>query len=288
MDSNAKTMGAPGIWTEDLAWQAVRAQELGQRYCTCSDHYHVVWAALRAAGFLGSLRQEEDTLFDVLSPLLGDGARVLIGGSADAATLCAVKRMAGSRQPQIAVADKCQAPLKLIEEFCALRAETSVTIHADLFDIAQFGQWDAIVLNYTHSFIDPEARVRFFSSLASALVPGGTLVCLAKQGKKVAIDDIAKLQAAWFDGAKNALLTAPIGVRWNEKELDEILGLYATSRTIRRVNIPDTDQMRRELHEAGLTAAEAATTPRKWSITGAEEPVRDVETSFIIRAKRDR
>lgn len=288
MSSNAKTTAATGIWTEDLAWQAVRAQELGHRYCTCSDHYHVVWAALRAAGFLGSLRHEEDALFDVLSPFLGDRSRVLIGGSADAATLCAVKRMAGSRQPHIAVVDKCQAPLKLIEEFCALRAQPSVTIHADLFDIGQFGQWDAIVLNYTHSFIDPAVRVRFFSALASALSPGGTLVCLAKHGKGIAAGDIAKLQAAWFEGARNALRAASIGVHWSEKELDEILGQYAVSRTIRRVNIPDTDQMCRELREAGLPSTEVTATPRKWSITGAGEPVRDVETSFIIRAKRDR
>ena len=114
-------------WDDDPRAQAARAVAIARELCTCNYPYHILWPLLRAAGIKGTLRPAEDqVLASFLVPLMADGTRILIAGSADAATLCTVGRMASDRKLDFTVLDRCPAPLKLVQEFAARNGRSRV------------------------------------------------------------------------------------------------------------------------------------------------------------------
>ncbi len=135
------TVHSPAIsskWDDDPRTQAARAVAIARELCTCNYPYHILWPLLRAAGIKGTLRPAEDqVLASFLVPLMADGTRILIAGSADTATLCTVGRMAGDRKPDFTVLDRCPAPLKLVQEFAAERQIACRTQLADLNSYAE-------------------------------------------------------------------------------------------------------------------------------------------------------
>jgi hypothetical protein len=98
-------------WSEDVRALGERGTALGQKLCTCDYPYHALWGLLRVSGVTGSLRYEEDALAPVLLARIKDGTRILIAGSADTGTACAVGRASGNTQPEITIVDRCPAPL---------------------------------------------------------------------------------------------------------------------------------------------------------------------------------
>jgi hypothetical protein len=84
-------------WSEDVRALGERGTALGQKLCTCDYPYHALWGLLRVSGVTGSLRYEEDALAPVLSARIKDGTRILIAGSADTGTACAVGRASGDK-----------------------------------------------------------------------------------------------------------------------------------------------------------------------------------------------
>jgi hypothetical protein len=45
-------------WSEDLAAQARRAQELGSALCACDGYYHMAWGLLRLAIVYNTMKGE--------------------------------------------------------------------------------------------------------------------------------------------------------------------------------------------------------------------------------------
>ena len=130
-------MTSPDAFREDLLWQAHRALELGREHCSCEGRHHWSYAALCAAGITGSLSTEGPVLASLMTPLIGDRARVMIAGSADLGLLCFVGRCAAAQRPQITVIDRCRAPLALIEEFAESQRIECRTVQAELLDLEE-------------------------------------------------------------------------------------------------------------------------------------------------------
>lgn len=271
-------------WTEDLLWQAERAADLGRRLCHCEGKYHTLWSALRASGFLGSLHSEEDSLAAALSPIVRNGRRFLIGGSADPATLCAVGRISKNDEPDITIVDRCRAPLALINEFAEKQDISCKTIHANLLEFDVEDKWDVIFLNYTLSFIEPNSRRTFFGRLASLLPTGGHLVCLAKTGIRAERGRRDDLISAWLKQARKALLKSGLEKYFEPFELEAAIKQYAEERTTRRFNIISSEEIKELLLGEGLNVSSVNATRRKWVLDGISGDKADAESSVIVIA----
>ena len=274
-------------WTEDLLWQAERGSKLGRELCSCEGRYHAVWGALRASGFLGSLHSEEEALAPTISPLIDDHTRLLIGGSADPATLCAIGRISKSTRLDITIVDQCEAPLALISEFAATKNISCKTIQANLLDFESSEKWNVIFLNYTLSFIEAHLRKKFFGQLANCLAVGGTLICLAKTGARTEDDQREELEAAWSHQALKALRNTKLDNALEPSELEATIRRYAAARTVRRFNIISAVEIEQLLLGVGLNSCSVKTTHRKWVLEGVAANTSDAESSVIVTAKRD-
>jgi hypothetical protein len=274
------------LWNEDLLWQADRGLELGRAHCTCPGRYHWSYGILRAAGVTSSLRLEEGMLASLMSPLIRDGARVMIGGSADPGLLCVVGRFSAARHPKITVVDRCKAPLALIDEFAANQALECRTLNVNLLGFDGQEQWDNILLHYTPDFVDTASRVRFFAALASSLTPGGTLVCAGMTGPKVPLERKRDLESALRSYTLNALRRSPLAARENDAEFAQLLDDYVGACALRRLNYPAASDLSDLLKRAGLRIVGEHITPRKrrfFEIDSDTPP----DTSSIIIATRD-
>jgi hypothetical protein len=244
-------------WDDDPRAQAARAVEIAREVCICNYSYHVLWPLLRAAGIKGTLRPAEDqVLGTLLTPLMADGSRVLIAGSADTATLCTIGRMASDRKPHFTVLDRCPAPLKLVQEFAAERQIACSTQLADLTTYAEENRWDIVVVHYTFQFIAPEERFNVLQRLSRALVPGGTLICVDKEVPRISVADAPEAAEAWFQKARRKLQAEGLGSALPEALYDRLLHQAAEGRTLRRVTIPSLHLLVEGMRRAGLVLVE--------------------------------
>ena len=280
-------MEAPALdpWSEDLIWQARRGMELGRAHCTCPGRYHWLYGTMRASGVVASLKSEEPRLASILRPLLGEGRRVMIGGSADTGLFCALGHILRSPAADITVVDRCLAPLELIGELARARGLSCRTLHQDLLALDGREQWDLILSHYTLNFIAPHVRARFFRGLASALAPGGALVCAAMTGRPITHDDEPLLAAAFV--ARSHEAWARIGLTSDDRsELEDSLQIYAADTTAMRLIWPSAEELHAHLREAGLEIRSEDTITRDWSLFGRTETERRIDASSIIVATR--
>jgi SAM-dependent methyltransferase len=276
---------APDPWSEDLIWFARRGLELGRAHCACPGRYHWLYGTMRASGVVASLKSEEPRLASILKPLLRDGLRIMIAGSADPGLFCALGRILRSPAADITVVDRCGAPLELIREFAQARGLRCRTLNRDLLDLAGCERWDLVLSHYTLNFIVPDRRAKFFASLASVLAPGGTLVCAAMTGKAITHDDEPALAAAFVARSREAWTN--MGLSSDDRAtLEDILQIYAADTTAMRLIWPQADEVRACLHEAGLDILSEHTVTRDWSLFGRTETERRIDTSSIIVAVR--
>ena len=194
---------------EDLQWQAQRALELGRELCTCEGRHHRSYAVLRAAGVTSSIGSEEAVMAPLMTPLIGDRTRVMIGGSADPGLLCFVGRYGGAKQPLITVIDRCRAPLALIDEFAANRHIACRTCLADLLAL-NGEQWDVILLHHTAEFFTGSARARFFDVIANALAPQGRLVCVTMSAQKLEPEKQVELETEYREHSTSGFRRSPL------------------------------------------------------------------------------
>ncbi len=221
-------------WSEDLAAQARRGQELGSALCACDGYYHMLWGSLRAAGVNNTMRGEASILAELMAPFLRDGMRVMIGGSADPGVLCGIGRIYAPRMPSFTVIDKCRAPLALIDEFASAKGIVCQTRQIDLLDLDGLERWDQIVLHYTADFMDAHLRSRLFRNLARSLVPGGTLICATMTGASPSADRRPEMEAAYIARAMALLKESAMAAYAGTPEFEQKLRAYAACRTNRR------------------------------------------------------
>lgn len=254
---------SPATWSEDLPQQARRAFAAGRALCTCEGHYHALWGALRAAGVSVGLKSDEVLLASLLSPYRRDGARVLIGGSADPGLLCAVGRIYGPSSPTITIIDRCRASLAMIDEFAAAKGVSCRTMQLDLLDLDGTEQWDHIFLHYTPDFLDPATHGRLFKKLALSLAPDGVLLGAAITGTQTAGEDQEGIASLFFNYAHDALQHSPLADLLHAPGFEPMLRVYAAAWTRRRENLPTNQALREATHCAGLRVLNESETPRK-------------------------
>jgi len=277
----------PALWDDDPRGHAARGVEIARALCDCEYPYHVLWPILRAAGITGSLRyQEDEALAPVLGPLMENGTRVLIAGSADTGTLCVAGRIAGTRRPRFTVLDRCPAPLKLVDEFAAERDLACTTLRADLLALAEAARWDVVLVNYTLQYVAAAERPLVLKHLANALVPGGTLVCVAKTGTPLSPSQAQESQSAWLDRARRKFRAAALNLAITPSAVDELLHVAAAGRTARRLELPTAEELTQGLREAGLVVVREGASPRKRLLEAEGAAPADVESSIILAAVR--
>ena len=275
------------LWDDDPRGHAARGVEVARTLCACDYPYHVLWPILRAAGITGSLRYQEDqALAPVLGPLMENGTRVLIAGSADTGTLCVAGRIAGSRRPHFTVLDRCPAPLKLVEEFAAERDLSCATLCVDLLELSETARWDVVLVNYTLQYVAAHERPLVLKHLARALAPGGTLVCVAKTGTKLSPTQAKESQAAWLDKARRKFRAAALDLAIAPSAVDDLLVVAAAGRMARRLGLPTAEELTLALREARLGLAREAASPRKRLLEAEGVAPADVESSIILAAIR--
>jgi SAM-dependent methyltransferase len=270
-------------WSEDLAAQAHRGRELGSALCACDGYYHTLWGSLRIAGVNNTMKGEASTLAELMSPLLRDGMRVMIGGSADPGVLCGIGRIYAPRMPAFTVIDKCRAPLALIDEFASAKGFACRTLHGDLLDLDGTEQWDQIVLHYTVDFMDAHLRGRLFRNMARALVPGGTLICATMTGVSPPSDRRPEMEAAYIARATELLKDTPMAAYASTPEFEHKLRAYAACRTVRRLTLPTPELIGDLAREAGLRVIQTHQTARARRILAGMDVL---DTSSVIIASR--
>jgi hypothetical protein len=255
-------------WTEDLLWQARRAFAVGHVLCTCEGRYHTLWGSLRAAEVANSLKAEEPLLASLIAPLIRDKARVMIGGAADPGVPCVVGRIYAPRRPSMTVIDRCPAPLEIIREFTAAKGLACRTMNLNLLDLDGAEQWDQIVLHYTSEFVETRLHDRFFESLAHSLAPGGTLVCAAMTGTRVAGGHHDELGHIYFDYSLKALKNSPLADLTEAPGFAQLLRSYSARWGHQKANLPTTDELRESMRGAGLRILSESHTPRRRRFVG--------------------
>ncbi len=284
------TYAAPKIamkWSEDVRAIGERGAALGRDLCTCDYPYHALWGLLRVAGVTGSLRYEEDALAPVLTARIKDGTRILIAGTADTGTLCAVGRASGEKQPKITIIDRCPAPLALIDEYSAARALGIQTSCQNLLELDVDESFDLVLINYTLSYIPPSQRVDLFQRLAGALVPGGALVCATKllsavrPGGENMTDD-------WAESAFEKIRAANTGTSIGDDELRNLLQRGARARISRRSENPTLSELESYVTSAGLAPGEELKTARERALSADGTKMAELDSSIILSALRSK
>lgn len=278
-------MTSSDAFREDLAWQAHRALELGRALCACEGRHHWSYAVLRAAG-ITSIGSEEPLMASLMTPLIGDHARVMIGGSADLGLLCFVGRCAAARNPRITVIDRCRAPLALIEEFTASRNIACRTLCANLLTLDGREQWDVIFLHHTAEFFDAPSRALFFERVSASLAPGGHLVCATMTAQRLAPEKQAELEAEFRGHSVNVFRQSPLAKREDGPELERLLGDYAKARAARRMGYPSDDDVYEDFRRAGLRILSEHALPVKWTFSKVDAAPGSIR-KFVIIATRD-
>ena len=274
-------------WAEDVRAIGEQGAALGRKLCTCDYPYHALWGLLRVAGVTGSLRYEEDALAPILAARINDGTRILIAGSADTGTLCAVGRASGEKQPEITIVDRCPAPLALIDEFAASRAAGTRTLCQNLLELDVEESFDIVLINYTLSYIPPARRVELFQRLADALVPGGALVCATKllsatkPGNENMTDD-------WAERAFEKIRAAGMGTLVSDGELQALLRRGALARISRRSENPTLSELESDVTRAGLTPGEELKTARERALSADGTSAAELDPSIILSALRSK
>jgi SAM-dependent methyltransferase len=233
----------------------------------------------------GSLRYEEDALAPVLADRIRNGTRILIAGSADTGTLCAVGRAAGEYLPEIVVVDRCPAPLALIDEFSAARAIPATTLRSDLLALDIERMFDVVLINYTLSYIPPALRVSLFQKLADALVPGGMLICATKLLSAERPDD-PHVGDQWAERAFRKIRATGIGSAFGDEALRDLIALGAEARIARRRENPTLTELESYVMRAGLTPGEELATARERALSADGTQAAELDPSIILSAQR--
>jgi hypothetical protein len=274
-------------WSEDVRAIGEQGAALGRKLCTCDYPYHALWGLLRVAGVTGSLRYEEDALAPILAARIKNSTRILIAGSADTGTLCAVGRASGEKQPAITIVDRCPAPLALIDAFAASRAIDTRTLCQNLLELDVEESFDIVLINYTLSYIPPSRRVDLFRRLADALVPGGALICATKllsairPGGENMTDD-------WAEHAFEKIRAAHTGSSVSDNELQALLQRGALARISRRSENLTLSELESYVTRAGLTPGEELKTARERALSADGTNAAELDPSIILSALRSK
>jgi SAM-dependent methyltransferase len=237
---------------DDVEAQARAAWDMGSQLCTSCGAYHQVWGLMRLAGVVGGTKVDEDFLGPVLGSVNAGQGRILIAGAADAGLLQLVAHALPGRSLDVCVADRCPAPLALIDRIEAPDRVSIRTMQLDLRELTEERRYDLILSHSMLSFVPAASRVPFLDRLRRALVPGGTLLLVLRTAPKpteaaaVAHDDV------WFERAKRLFADHQELSRFAGPELPLRLKEYTVVRTSRLHAFHNPEEVTDLLRDAGF------------------------------------
>ncbi|MGC6331650.1 SAM-dependent methyltransferase [Rhizorhabdus sp. FW153] len=237
---------------DDVEAQARAAWDIGSKLCTSCGAYHQIWGLMRLAGAVGGPKVDEDFLGPVLGNVKAGQGRILIAGAADAGLLQLVVHALPDRPLDVCVADRCPAPLALIDRIEAPDRVSIRTMQLDLRELTHERRYDLILSHSMLSFVPAASRAPFLDRLRRALVPGGTLLLVLRTAPKpteaaaLAHDDV------WFERAMRLFADHQDLSRFAGPELPLRLKDYMAVRTSRLHAFHTPDEVTDLLREAGF------------------------------------
>lgn len=219
--------------------------------CACHDHWHFLWASLKAAGLRRGVYHQYELFKSVLEGHLYNGSKVFIAGAADAGSLHVLHAVAGNKQVEFTVMDRCQAPLTMAADYAQrhrIRLETQL---GDISLLTTDVRWDTILIHNTLVLMGKAARINALKAAAERLTPQGIILCNVRyntlidcQDQTLAIDEAAsiekKLQVVFAAYPKVVALVEPL-----------ILP-YVLAQNASLSSRPDKDEITSEIKHAGL------------------------------------
>lgn len=248
--------------------EALHALPLCIAHCECPDHWHTLWAGLKATGARRSLHDQGGFLTALLAPHRKVRGRVMIAGAADTGSLEVLHAALDDAHTRYQVIDRCEAPLRLVRErACELGLDLRAQ-HELLEAVRASEPWDMVFIHYTLGFMSKRARQQFLRHLRQDLARTGVVVCAVREhaapGTSEVADELARSlqrmaqQLTQTFGDHPALL----------EELMRRLPNYAASRQQRQSQAGDFAQLMAEFDEAGFTVLEAHRNPGEHASDG--------------------
>lgn len=148
-----------------------------QDHCDCPDHWHFMWASLKAAGLRRGIYHQYGVFRTVLADRIQDGSSIFIAGAADAGSLHVLHAAADGKQVDFTVMDRCQAPLTLLETYARQHAIRLTTRLGDISQLDHGANWDAILIHNTLILMDRESRIKTLKETAKRLARNGIILC---------------------------------------------------------------------------------------------------------------
>lgn len=250
-----------------LQEQALRALPVCIAHCRCPDHWHVLWAGLKAIGLLRAVHGQQAFLDALLPRHVKPAPNVMIAGAADTGSLDVLCRALADPAARYTVLDLCDAPLQLVRERAVERALSVQTARMALDEACTGQPWDLVFIHYTLGFMNAVQRLRFLHRLRQGLAAGGTVVCAVREKRPTAPppgDPVAARQQradAWARDALPRIERTCTGRPDLLQPLRDGLPAYALSRMQREDGMPTVQTVCEEFASAGFRLLEGHHNP---------------------------
>lgn len=183
---NPASINIPGSMPSDSQFHAesLHAIEVCQQHCHCPDHWHFLWAAMKAAGLRRGIYWQQSLFDALLAPRRLSPQRVLIAGSADAGALHVLHRSLGQGHVYHAI-DRCQSPLQLLGEYAQSQGLPFSSARSDI-QSPPAGPWDIILVHNTLVFLPEAQRIETLRRMAASLSTDGIILCAMRYNTALA------------------------------------------------------------------------------------------------------
>ncbi|MDO8419068.1 MAG: class I SAM-dependent methyltransferase [Rubrivivax sp.] len=241
--------------------EALEALPVCIEHCGCPDHWHALWAGLKATGVLRGVHAQATFLRGMLKPYLVPGGRVMIAGAADTGSLEVLNAVIADPAARFCVVDRCEAPLELVRRRAATLGLELETVYAGLDEVRAGQPWDLVFIHYTLSFMDPASRRRMLEHLRQDLSGQGAVVCAVRHKQAGLAGGAAGPAGGWIDSIGRQLRQTYAGRPELLEPLLAWLPDYAHARQRREDAMPHFDVLRDEFADAGFALREVHRNP---------------------------
>jgi SAM-dependent methyltransferase len=252
-----------------MVGQAIEGWRLGKMLCQHCSGYHRFRPVLRAIGAVKGARQDFECFPDLWTEHLQPGARVLIAGAADPGQLLLVAERTKARPLDVLVADRCPAPLALMERLSLIDGVAVTTRVADLVSIDTVDAYDLVISHKMLPFVPRADRLKLLQGFRRSLRPGGRLLIsipivqssTAQERETFETERYARMRGTL---EANEMVTAFFG-----DSIEEILALWSTSVRQRTAAFTDRTEVLDLIVRAGFEVEEQRRGGDEWaSFTG--------------------
>lgn len=251
--------------------EALHALPLCIEHCECPDHWHTLWAGLKATGVRRSLHDQGGFLSTLLAPHRKARGRVMIAGAADTGSLEVLHAALDDAHTRYEVIDRCEAPLRLVRERAHELGLDLCARHAQLETVRASEPWDMVFIHYTLGFMSTPARQQFMSHLRQDMASTGVVVCAVREHTELKMNEAARELTNAMQPMVQQLAQTFADYPALLEEFMRWLPDYAASRQQRQGQAPNFAQLMTEFDEAGFTLVETHRNPGKQADAGPKK-----------------